>query len=151
MIRKFIQFISAILLFIVVVYGIVYAQQASCRTIAEACIPAFSRDSGSDCIDGCCNVSPTNNRNNPLLSANYSGIPLSDVGSDNACCEPNRCDGYNQGTACSISFIQGFYPFQLTISSFDANISEQPTFHPKKRSGILNTVPIYILTESIIC
>ena len=151
LIKKFIQIITAILLFIIVVCGIVYAQQVCCSKIAETCIPTFNRVSDSYIIDDCCKISPPRNRNNQLLSANYSESLLADFGSGNTCCETDRCDGYNQATVFSISSIQNFYPFQTIVSSLDADSGVQSTFHPNKRSIFPNAVPIYILTESIIC
>jgi len=151
LIKKFIQITTAILLFTIVVYGIVYAQQVGCSKIAEACIPTFHRVSDSYIIDDCCKISHTRNRNNQLLSANSSENLLADFGSGNTCCETDRCDGYNQAAVFSISFIQDFYPFQTIVRSFDANSGVQSTFHPNKRSIFHNAVPIYILTESIIC
>jgi hypothetical protein len=151
LIKKFIQIITAILLFTIVVYGIVYAQQVCCSKIAEACIPTFNRVSDSYIIDDCCKISLTRNRNNQLLPTNFSENLLADFGPGNTCCETDRCDGYNQATVYSISFIQDFYPFQPNLRSFDADSGVQSTFHPNKRSIFPNTVPIYILTESIIC
>jgi hypothetical protein len=151
LIKKFIQINTAILLFIIVAYGIVYAQQVCCSNIAEACIPKFNRVSGSYFIDECCKISHTRNRNNRLQSANYSENLLANDSSDNTCCETDRCDGYNQATVCSISFIQDFFSFQPILSSFNADSGRQSAFHPNKRSTFHNAVPIYILTESIIC
>jgi hypothetical protein len=151
LINKFIQIITATLLFMIVVYGIVYAQQVCCSKIAEACIPTFNRVSDSYIIDDCCKISPTHNRNNQLLSAISSENLLEDFGSGNTCCETDRCDGYNQATVFSISFIKDFYPFQTIVRSFDADSGVQSAFHPNKRLIFPNAVPIYILTESIIC
>ena len=151
LINKFIQIITATLLFMIVVYGIVYAQQGCCSKIADACIPTVNRVSDSYFIDDCCKISPTRNRNNQLLSAKSSENLLADFGSGNTCCETDRCDGYNQATVFSISPIQDFYPFQTIVRSFDADSGVQSTFHPNKRSIFHNAVPIYILTESIIC
>ena len=150
-IKKFIQIISVILLFIIVGYGFVYAQQVCCSKIADACIPTFNRVSASYSIDDCCKISHSRNRSNQLQSANYSENLLADFGSGNTCCETDSCDGYKQATVFSISFIQDFYPFQTILRSFDADSGVHSTFHPNKRSISHNAVPIYILTESIIC
>jgi hypothetical protein len=150
LIKKSIQIITAILLFIIVAYGIVYAQQVCCSKIAEACIPAFSQVSDSYFIDECCKISHTRNRNRQLLSSNYSENLLADFGSGSTCCETDRCDGFNQASVCNISFVQDFYPFQPILRSFDADSGGQSAFHPNKRSIFHNAVPIYILTESIL-
>jgi hypothetical protein len=150
-IKKFIQIISAIFLYIIVVYGIVYAQQVCCSKIADACIPTFNRVSASYIIGDCCKISLPRNRNNRLLSANYFENLHADFGSGTTCCETDRCDGYNQATVCSISFIQDFCPFQPILSSFNADSGGQSDYHPNKRSTFHNAVPICILTESIIC
>ena len=149
--NKLILTVTAIILSCIVVYGIVYAQQVCCSKIAEACIPTFNRVSDSYVINDCCKILPPRNRNNQLLLSTYSDNLLDDFGSCYTCCETERCGGYNQATVFSISFIQDFFPFQTILRSFNAGFGVHPAFHPNKRSIFHNTVPIYILTESIIC
>lgn len=151
LITKIIHTFAATLISCIVVYGMVYAQQVCCSTIVDACIPTFNRISDSYIIDNCCRTSPSHNRDNQLQSNFCSESIIADFGSDNTCCETDRCDGYNQVTELGLSFIQDFYPLQKTLSSFDAGSGAQTTTPSNKRSTFHKVVPIYILTESIIC
>ena len=151
LIAKIIHTITTILISCIIVYGIVYAQQVCCSTIADACIPTFKRILDSYIIDNCCRTSPSHNRDNQLQSNFCSENIIADFGSDNTCCETDRCDGYNQVTEFSLSFIQDFYPLQKNVSSFDAGNGAKATFQPYNISTLHKAVPIYILIETIIC
>jgi len=151
LIAKIIHTITTILISCIIVYGIIYAHQVCCRTIADACIPTFKRILDSCILDNCCRIPPSHNRDNQLQSNFCSENIIADFGSDNTCCETDRCDGYNQVTEFSLSFIQDFYPLEKTLSSFEAGSGAQTTSQPNKRSTFHKAVPIYILTEAIIC
>jgi hypothetical protein len=149
--NKIIQISTAILISCFVVYGIVYAQQVSCSTIIDGCIPASSRISCGYTSSNSWATSPLYNRNAQLRSNLCSKNIPADFGSGNTCCETDRCDSYNQATYLSLSFIQDFYPLQKNVSSFDVGNSAQTAFEPYSLSTSLKVVPIYILTQSIIC
>ena len=151
LITKIIHTIIAILISCIIVYGIVYAHQVCCSTIADVCIPTFKRILDSYIIDNCCRTSPSHNRDNQLQSNFCSENIIADFGSDNTCCETDRCDGYNQATEFSLSFIQDFYPLKKNLGSFDAGNGAQARFEPYNLSIPHKAIPIYILTESIIC
>jgi len=148
--NKIIQTSTATLISWIVVYGIVYAQQVCCNTIVDACIPTSNRISVSYTIGNFCRTSPSHHRNNQLQSNLFSKNFLTDFGEGNTCCETNRCDSYNQATYFSLSFIQDLSPLQKTLSSFNVISGAQTNFEPKSLS-FLKAVPIYILTQSIIC
>jgi len=147
---KIIQSSTMILISWIVVHGIVYAQQACCSTIVDACIPVFSRISDSYTVGNFCITSPSHRRNNRLQSNLCSKKILADFGEGNTCCETNRCDSYNQGTYLSLSFIQDL-SLQKNLSSFNVISGAQTNFEQKSLSPTPKTVPIYILTQSIIC
>lgn len=149
--NKIIQISTAILISCIVVYGIVYAQQVCCGNIVEVCIPTSNRISVSYNIDNSCRISPSHYLNNQLQSNLCSKNILADFGPGNTCCETDRCDSYNQATYLSLSFIQDFYPLQKNVSSFDTGNGEQTAFEPYRLSTSLKAVPIYIITQSIIC
>ncbi len=151
LINKIIQTSTAIVISCIVVYGIVYAQQVCCSTMVNACIPASNRISGDYASGKSWTNSPSHHRNNQLQSNLYSKNVLADFGAGNTCCETDRCDSYNQATYFSLSFIQNFYPFQKNVSSFDAGNGAQTTFEPFSLPASLKAVPIYIMTQSIIC
>ncbi len=148
---KIIQSSTVILIFWIVVYGIVYAQQACCSTIVDACIPAFSRISDSYTVGSFRRTSPAHHRNNKLQSNLCSKNIPADFGEGNTCCETNRCDSYNQATYFSLSFTRDLYPLQKTLSAFNVISGAQTNFEPKSLSLSLKAEPIYILTQSIIC
>lgn len=149
--NKIIQTCTAILISIIVVYGIVYAQQICCSTIVNACIPSSIKISVSYNIDNSCRTTPPHYLNNQLLTNLCSNNFLGDFGSGNVCCETDRCDWYNQSTYLSLSFHQNFYPLQKKVSSFDAGDGAQTTFEPYGLQTSDKAVPIYIMTQSIIC
>jgi len=149
--NKIIQTCTAILISIIVVYGIVYAQQVCCSTIVNACIPSSIKISVSYNIDNSCRTSPSHYLNNQLLTNLCSNNFLADFGSGNTCCETDRCNRYNQATYFSLSFIQDFYPLQKKVSYFGADNGAQTTFEPYSLPTSHKSVPIYIMTQSIIC
>jgi len=149
--NKIIQTTTAILISCIVVYGIVYAQQVCCSTIVDACIRTSNRISGSYTIGNSCETSPSHHRNNQLQSNLCSKNFLSNFGEGNTCCETNRCDSYNQAAYFSLSSIQNLYPLQKPLSAFNVISGGQINFEPKSPSTFLKAVPIYILTQSIIC
>ena len=149
--NKIIQTCTAILISIIVVYGIVYAQQVCCSTIVNARIPSSIKISVSYNIDNSCRTSPSHSLNNQLTTNLCSNNFLADFGSRNTCCETDRCNRYNQATYFSLSFIQDFYPLQKKVSSFGAGKNAQTKFEPYSLPTPHKAVPIYIMTQSIIC
>ena len=150
-INKIIHTSTAILISCIVVCGIVCAQPICCSTIVDACIPTSNRISVGYNIDNSFRISPSDYLNNHLQSTLCSKNILADFGSGNACCETDRCDGYNQAAEFSLSFIHDFYPKQKNLTSFGAGNGAQARFEPYNLSTSHKAIPIYILTESIIC
>ncbi len=150
LLKKIIQSSTVILISWIVVYGIVYAQQACCSNIADARIPTFSRISNSYTIDCHSRTSPSHHRNHRLQPIHCSENFLADCDAKNACCKTDRCVRYNQGTYFNPSFPQYAYPLQKNVSSFHVSDSEQRAFGTYSLSTSLKAVPIYILTQSII-
>ena len=149
--NKIIQTCTAVLISIIVVYGIVYAQQACCSTIVNACIPSSNGKSVNCGIDNSYRTSPSHALNNQLLSNLCSNNFLGDFGSGNACCETDCCDCYNQSTYFGLSFNQNFYPLQKKVSSYDSGDGTKTTFEPYSLQTSHKAVPIYIMTQYIIC
>ena len=149
LLKKIIQSSTVILMSWIVVYGIVYAQQACCSTIVDACIPAFSIISYSYTIGNFSRTSPSH-RNDRLQSNLCSKNILADFGEENTCCKTNRCDRYHHGTYFNPSFTQYAYPLQKNVNSFHVRDGEQRAFETYSLSKSLKAVPIYILTQSLI-
>ena len=89
--------------------------------------------------------------NTPLKSTLYCKNPIADFGDDNTCCETDRCDINNQTVYLSLSPNQ-----QLHLSQKSPNFSD--LVHTALSKLELNsppasrkTVPIYTLTQSIVC
>ena len=147
--KKTTQSSTLILISWIVMYGSVYAQQACCSAMVDACIPAFSRNS-SYTNDNSCRTSPSHHRNRRLQPIHYSDNFQADCDSKNACCKTDRYNRYNQSTYFNPSFPKYAYPLQKNVSSFDVSDSEQRAFETYILSTLLKAVPIYILTQSII-
>ena len=151
LINKIIQTSTAIVISCIVVYGIAYAQQVCCSTIVDAYIPISNRISGGCTSGNSWTTPPLHHRNIQLQSNHCSKKVLADFGSGKTCCDTDRCDSYKQATYFSLSFIQDFYPLQKKVNSFDAGDGAQTAFEPYSLSTSLKAVPIYIITQSIIC
>jgi len=149
--NKIIQTSTALLISLIVVYGIVYAQQVCCSTIVDACLTTSNRISGGCTIGNSCRTSSSHYRNNSLQSNLRSINYLADFGAGNTCCETDCRDSNKQAMYFSRSFTQDFYPLQKIQSSFNVNCGAQTNFKPKSLPISLKAVPIYILTQSIIC
>jgi hypothetical protein len=148
LIKKFIQTSSAILILCIAVYGIVCAQQVCCSTIVTDCIQASNRYSAVHRTDSACKTSPSHHLNNQLIPNSL----FNNFGAGDTCCETDHCDEYSQTTYTIPSLRYDFYPLQKTVSAFDAgNNGAQTTIEPYSLPPSLNAVPIYILTQSIIC
>jgi hypothetical protein len=151
LINKIIQVSTTILISSVVVYGIVYAQQVCCNTIVNTCIPASNTISGGYTSGSSWPTSQSHHCNIQLQSNLCSKNIPADFGAGNICCQTDRCDSNNQATYFSLSFVQDFYPLQKNASSFDAGDGAQTAFEPDNLSTSLKALPIYLITQSIIC
>jgi len=140
---------TLILISWIVVYGSVYAQQACCNTIVDACIPTFNRISNYT-NNNSFRTSPSHHRNRRLQPIHYSQNFLADCDSKNAYCKTERYNRYNQSTYFNPSFPKYAYPLQKNVSSFHAGDGKQRAFETYSLSTSLKAVPIYILTQSII-
>jgi hypothetical protein len=148
---KIIQTSTAILISLIALHGIVYAQQVYCGTMVDACISASNRISVGYTRGNSWTTSPSYRRNIQLLSNICSNNFLADFGAGNTCCETDRCDNYKQAKYFSLSFFPDFYAHQKNVSFFDAGSGAQTTFEPYSLPTSLKAVPIYITTQSIIC
>ncbi len=135
----------------IVVYGIVYAPQVCCSTIVNTCIPTSNRISVVYASGNSWTTSPSHQRSYQLRSNFCSKSFLADFGAGNTCCETDCRDSNNQAMYFSRSFTQDFYPLQKIQSSFNVICGAQTNFKPKSLPISLKAVPIYILTQSIIC
>ena len=151
MFNKDIQTSAAVFISCILVYGIAYAQQACCSAIVNAGISTSTKIACDYTSDHSWTTFSSYNRNTQLRPKLCWNKFSADFGSGNTCCETDRCDGYNQATYFSLSFIQDFFPLQKKVSSFDAGNSAQTTFEPYSLPTSLKVVPIYIMTQSIIC
>jgi hypothetical protein len=151
LVNKITQTRIAMVIFCIVVYGIVYAQQACCSTIVDTSIPASNSTSAKYFIDNSYRTFPSYHWNSQLKSNRCSKNPLANFDPGNTCCEADRCDNYTQVTYFSLSFIQDFFPFHKIVSSLYAGNGAQTTFESFSLPTSLSSVPIYIMVQSIIC
>jgi hypothetical protein len=151
LLNKFILTGTTILISCVVVYGIVYAQQVCCNTIVSTCIQASNRISGGSTGGSSWTTSQSQHRNIQLQSNLCSKNIAADFGAGNACCQTDRCDSNNQATYFCLSFVQDFYSLQKYASFFDAGDGAQTAFDPDSLSASLKALPVYLITQSIIC
>lgn len=149
--NRIIQTSTAIFLTWVVVYGIVYAQQMCCSTIVGACIPPSNIISASYINANSLTALPSHQQNRQLRSNLCPKNITADFGSGNKCCETNQCVSHNQTTYLNISFIPDVFPLQKGARVFDAGVGGRPAVESCSPSISPTAVPIYILTQSIIC
>jgi hypothetical protein len=151
LVQKIIQTCIAIIVSCIVVYGIGYAKQVCCRDMATTCIPASNKIFSGYTDDKSWTKSQPYGRNNQRRSNLCSNKILADFGSGNECCKADRCDNYKQATYFNLSLIQDFEIQQKIASSIKADDGTQTTFKPHGTPISPNPVPIYIMTQSIIC
>ena len=151
LLNKFILTGTTILIFCVVAYGIVYAQQVCCNTLVNTCIQAFNRISGGSASGSSWTTTTLQHRNIQLHSNICSKNIAADFGAGNACCQTDHCDSNSQATYFSLSFVQDFYPLQKSASFFHAGDGAQTAFDPDSLSASLKTLPVYLITQSVIC
>ena len=151
LVRKIIKNNIALALSLIALYGIGYAQQTYRSTILDDC---FSR---SNIISIGYNFENTSKANPDILSNSQqrsnlcSNNCIADFSTENACCETERCDNYSQTTDLSLSIVQDSYLPKKNAASIDAGICTQNTSGTYGILKPLKVVPIYILTQSIIC
>jgi hypothetical protein len=148
LIKKFIQIITAILLFIIVVCGIVYAQQVCCNDVAAVCFQAPNRILGGSTGSKSW-TNPQAYGPNILLRSNLCFKNNFDP--ENACCQTDSCDFYKQSVYISLSSAQYLYPLQDGRTTFEIDMNGQSSYDPQILSTSLEPGPIYILTKSILC
>ncbi len=148
LLKKTTQSSTLVLISWILVYGSVYAQQACCSAMVDACIPTFNRISNY-INKNSCRTLPSHHRNRRLQPIHcFENFPV-DYYVKTACCETNRFDRYNQGAYFNPSFPKYAYPPQKNLSSFDISNGEKRAFETYTLSTPLKVVPIYILTQSI--
>ena len=80
-----------------------------------------------------------------------SSTCIIDLSSESTCCKTERCDGDIQTTDISISVMQDLYSLNKTTASLDAGNKVENTSEPYTIPTSLKILPIYIMTQSIIC
>jgi hypothetical protein len=149
--NKFILTGTTVLISCVVAYGIVYAQQVCCNTNVNTCVQASNRIPGGSASGSSWTATQSQHRNIQLHSNICSKNIPADFGAGNACCQTGRCDSNSQATYFSLSFVQDFYPLQKNANFFDAGDGAQTAFDPDSLSASLKALPVYLITQSILC
>jgi len=119
--------------------------------ILDTCIPDSKRMPDVYAIHNFCKTSSSHHHSNQLQTIHCAENLLAGFGAGNACCKSGLCDKYKQNTYFNLSSSQYTYPLEKNVSLFDVNGGAKSTFGPESRSTSLQAVPIYILTQSIIC
>ena len=148
--NKIIQITAAGFFSWVLACGIVYAQLVCCNVIADTCIRDSIKVSNINGINYSYGSSPFSLPGS-LQTVHCSGQFPVDFGSGKACCEPKQCDNYKQAKYFNASFPHYPLTFERGLSFFGSNGGAQNTFELESRSTSLQSVPIYLLTKSIIC
>lgn len=149
--HKMIQTITAIIVAGIVVSGIYYAQPVCCSTAVNDCTPTALRISVSHNTNNTCEISPVHGPKSQLPCHLFSKDSLLDFDSEITCCKTDYCDSYTPAVYLTISFIRDVSPLQKGLTTVGADNGEQAIFGRHFRSTSPKSVPIYILTQSIIC
>jgi hypothetical protein len=150
-INNIIQNSAAVMIFLIIFYGIVFAQQICCKVDANACIPAINRISGDYAISKVCMAAPSHLISTQSQLIQCSKNCMADFGDGISCCETDRCDSNYPNVSYIPTNVQDCY---LAINS---PCTDNTTNHLKIKSEQINTstshktAPIYILTQSIVC
>jgi len=159
---KFIQATTAMLISCIGVYGILSVQKVCCGTGVDDCLSVSSRITVSYAIASDDEISPSQyGSNQPHSDLNRCSstngtfssraMYMSGVGKNFTCCETKRCNRYFQAAHFSLISYQNHYPLQKVPSPFYVIRGVQTSVELNNLSTALKSVPIYILTESIIC
>lgn len=151
MFNKSIQSIAAVFISCIIVYGIAYAQQVCCSTIANTCISTSTVIACEYTSDHSWTTFSSRNRNTQLQPKLCWNKFSADFGSGNTCCETDHCNEYYKVTYISLSFVQDFYPLNKSTNALDAGIDSQTTFELYRLPTSFNFLPIYIIKQSFIC
>ena len=150
-INKIIQSSAAVVIFLIIFYGIGFAQQICCKVDTNACIPAINRISGDYAISNDCMAAPPHLLSTQSQLIQCSKNCMADFGEGIPCCEADCCDSDYPNVSFIPTSVQDCY---LVINS---PCTDTTTNHLKIKSEQINTstfpktAPIYILTQSIVC
>jgi hypothetical protein len=144
--------VSAVVLILSIgLYGSVYVMQACCSTEVTACIPVFNGVSDNYYNLGAPAILSSHQSNIQLQSYLCSKNVLTRSRTESTCCETNPCESYLRVTEFSLSYIKDFISAQgIAISYEDGNDRQTPV---ESYNGLtfLKAVPIYFLTQSLLC
>lgn len=149
--NNIIQTGSALLISWIVVYGIVNVQLENCSAIASVCNPAFNWTRLGQTGESSQPDSPSckpRGKLRPLVC--QKNLPT-DLNAKNAGCEFDHCARQSRITKIRLIPGQGLYSLHKYINSFDAATRDKTDLKQYNLSIALKSVPIYILTQSIIC
>jgi hypothetical protein len=142
---------AAVVLSLVVVYGSVYVQQACCNTGTISCTPKSDIKSGAYTIGvSLADTTPHPRGNQTQLNLCVRDF-LADMDAGVACCDTDRCGVDIPTLYFGTTFVQGNSPIQKILSLDDLIDGAQNSLEPANPSITRKSVPIHILTQSIIC
>jgi len=147
LITKFIHTSSAVFIVCIAVYSMVYAQQVCCSDIATTCISTSSRISVRYSIGNVCRPSSSHHYSSQLIDRSH----INDLGAEETCCETDDCETYGQATYINPSLLYDDYPLQKAVCSLDTGNNAPITYESYDLLISLKSVPISILTKSILC
>jgi hypothetical protein len=149
--NKILLVCTAVSVSIVVLYGLVYAQQVCCRTLVDICISISERINGDNTRGTVWATYPSHQRNKKWRSTpcldDYSG----GFGEASTCCETDGCDSYNLNADFNLTSLTEFYLLQNIATSLNKGSGAQGTVESPQPTTSLKALPIYLVTKSIIC
>ena len=141
---------TLVLIFCILFYGFVHTHEVCRSNSSGACIQTFNGISK--------NYDHEYSRisfwlyvpNHGLPSDPCSKVTAAEFGTGNACCKPNRCDGYKQPMLSNFSIHKISHLLNTNISSSVGGDRRRRTNQSHNSTIFHQSAPIYVLTESII-
>ena len=141
---------TLVLISCILFYGFVHTHEVCRRNSLGACIQTFNGISKNYDHDNYRRSFWSYVPNLGLPSDPCSKVTTADFGTGNACCEPDRCDGYKQPMVSNFSIHKISHLLNTNISSSVAGDGRRCTNQSYNSTIFHQSAPIYILTEAII-
>lgn len=151
LLNKFRRHNAAIALCLVIMLGGVYAQQVCCNTGDIFCTPKSGMIPGAYTVAASPADTQTHYRFSQAQLNPCARELLTDRGAGVTCCATDRCGVANPTRLFGTTFVQGNCPIQRTLCLDELYDDAQNSLEPANPSITRKSVPIHILTQSIIC
>jgi len=149
--NKFTKTCIEIILFGIIACGMVNAQNICCNEELYSCNPTFKRAAYADAANNISSKSLLHSKGNRERSCKCSKKILRNFGPGQECCENDCSENYTKAAYVHTTISQVVNPYQLNEIFGNLQKGIDAKFEALSQPRTTLSVPIYILTLSIIC